>query len=309
MDLVAALVAFVAVVGTVLRTVGDVVLQTGVVTLDATVFAVLLGVGQGVLEWLPVSSEGGVALVVVASGESAVDATRFALVLHAGTAVAALAFYRDEVATFARQAPTWRPRRAFDADRAELTFFGLATLVSGVVGVGLYLAFVEAASELAGGAFVLAVGVLLVGTGVVQRVADEWGLGERERPDPLDAVLVGALQGLAILPGVSRSGTTVSALLLRGHDGEASLRLSFLLSIPASLGAGLLVVLDAGVPAIPPAAAVLALAVSAVVGYLTVGALVALVRRVAFWGVCVGFGTLAVVGGGLVVLFGESLGV
>jgi hypothetical protein len=69
--------------------------------------------------------------------------------------------------------------------------------------------------------------------------------------------------------------------------------LSFLLSIPASLGAGLLVVVDEGVPTIPVPQAVLALGVSAVVGYLTVGALVALVRRVAFWGVCVGFGALA----------------
>jgi undecaprenyl-diphosphatase len=270
---------------------------------DGTVLAVLLGVVQGVLEWLPVSSEGGVALLLaVVGGESAVDATRFALVLHVGTAVAAISFYRDELVTFSGQLPAWRPSRAFDGDWADLTFFGVATLTSGVVGIGVYLAAVELASELAGGAFVAAVGGLLVVTGLVQRVAEGWGLGARETPDALDAVLVGALQGLALLPGVSRSGTTVSALLLRGHDGEASLRLSFLLSIPASLGAGLLVVLDAGVPAIAPGAAVVALAVSAVVGYLTVGALVALVRRVAFWGVCVGFGVLALVGGGLVTL-------
>ncbi|PSP52939.1 UDP-diphosphatase, partial [Halobacteriales archaeon QH_7_68_42] len=112
---------------------------------------------------------------------------------------------------------------------------------------------------------------------------------------------------LALLPGVSRSGTTVSVLLLRGHDGEGALRLSFLLSIPASLGAGLLVVLGDGVPAVSPLAAVLALVASAVVGYLTVGALVALVRRVAFWGVCVGFGALAVASGGALMLVDAGL--
>jgi undecaprenyl-diphosphatase len=110
------------------------------------------------------------------------------------------------------------------------------------------------------------------------------------------------MQGLALLPGVSRSGTTVSALLLRGHEAEESLRLSFLLSIPASLGASLRVLLESGVPAVSPAEAGLALVVSAVVGYLTVGALVALVRRVAFWAVCVGFGALALVSGGVLVL-------
>jgi len=144
--------------------------------------------------------------------------------------------------------------------------------------------------------------VLLVGTGLLQRGASRWGLGERTTPDAVDAVLVGLMQGFALLPGVSRSGTTVSALLLRGHDGEGALELSFLLSIPASLGAGVLVVVTEGVPAISPAAAVLALAVSAVVGYLSVGALVALVRRVAFWGVCVGFGALAVVGGAVLLV-------
>jgi len=118
----------------------------------------------------------------------------------------------------------------------------------------------------------------------------------------LDAVLVGVLQGLAVLPGVSRSGTTVSALLLRGHEGEASLRLSFVLSIPAALGAGVLVVLDEGLPTVDPGPAALALAVSAAVGYLTVGALVRLVGRVAFWQVCVGFGALAVLGGGVLLV-------
>ncbi|QLH76808.1 undecaprenyl-diphosphate phosphatase [Halosimplex rubrum] len=268
----------------------------------ATLLALLVGLVQGVLEWLPVSSEGGVALVVALStGESAFDATQFALFLHAGTAVAALAFYREEAVGLLGSAPEWRPRDAFGADRADLTFYGVASLVSGVVGLSIYAALSEAATELAGGAFVAAVGVLLVATGVVQRAADRWGLGERATPDAVDAVVVGICQGLALLPGVSRSGTTVSALLLRGHEGERALQLSFLLSIPASLGAGLLVALDEGVPTIPVPQAVLALGVSAVVGYFTVGALVALVRRVAFWGVCVGFGALAVLGGGLLV--------
>lgn len=276
--------------------------------IESLVLAVLLGVVQGVLEWLPVSSEGGVALALsLVTGESGGVSTRFALVLHVGTAVAAFAYYRGELFDIARDAPDWRPSAAFDATNADLSFLGVATLTSGVVGIGVYLLFREVVSELAGGGFVAAVGALLVVTGLVQRVAETYGLGEREWPDPLDAVLVGAMQGLALLPGVSRSGTTVSVLLLRGHDGEGALRLSFLLSIPASLGAGLLVVLGDGVPAVSPLAAVLALVASAVVGYLTVGALVALVRRVAFWGICVGFGALAVASGGALMLVDAGL--
>jgi undecaprenyl-diphosphatase len=268
--------------------------------LDALVQAVLLGVLQGVLEWLPVSSEAGVAVAstVVANADPAA-ATRLALFLHAGTAVAATAYYRAELVEVARSVRVARP---FAEGTTDLSFLVVATLATGATGVPAFLALEAAVSTLEGGLFLALVGGLLVLTGVVQRFAAGLSLGDRAVPDWVDAVLVGGLQGLAVMPGVSRSGTTVSALLLRGHDGESSLRLSFLLSIPAALGANALVVLDDGLPAITPLAAVVALAVSAVVGYLVVDALVRLVRRVPFWSVCVSFGGLGVVAGLVVAL-------
>jgi undecaprenyl-diphosphatase len=264
--------------------------------------ALVIGLVQGLLEWLPVSSEGAVALALTLLETDPAVATRFALFLHAGTAVAATVYYRSVLAGVLRTLPAWRPATAFEGQQAELTFFGIATLVSGVVGVGGYLAVSELASASAGGAFVALIGALLLGTGLLMRLAERRARALRDQPDVLDAVLVGLLQGLAVLPGVSRSGTTVSALLLRGHEGDASLRLSFVLSIPAALGAGLLVVLDEGLPAVGTGPATLALAVSALAGYLAVGALVRLVERVAFWQVCVGFGALAVAGGGTLLL-------
>jgi undecaprenyl-diphosphatase len=141
-----------------------------------------------------------------------------------------------------------------------------------------------------------------VATGLLMYTAQSRAREFRERPGPLDAVLVGALQGLAVLPGVSRSGTTVSALLLRGHDGPDSLQLSFVLSIPAAAGAGAIALAETGLGSVDPGTAALAVAVSAVVGYLTVDALTRLVERVAFWRICLGFGGLAVLGGGLLLL-------
>jgi len=271
--------------------------------MDAWVVAVLVGLVQGVLEWLPVSSEGAAALfLTLADGADASAAVQYALFLHAGTAVAAVAYYRRDLRAVLSTAREVDPRAVFADDTAELAFFATATGVSAVVGLLAYGTLLAVATELAGGAFVALIGGLLVLTGVLKRAADARAVPRRDTPSPLDAVVVGGLQGLAILPGVSRSGTTVSALLFRGHDGGAALHLSFLLSVPAAFGAGVLAVLDGGVRAVDPGSALLALAVSAVVGYLTVGTLVAVVERVAFWAVCVGFGTVAVGGGVALVL-------
>jgi undecaprenyl-diphosphatase len=272
------------------------------VGMNPILVAILLGLLQGVLEWIPVSSEGGVALAsTVATGVSPAAATRLALFLHAGTAVAATAYYRTEVRTILHSIRQLS-RRPFADETADLSFIVIATLATAVTGLPAYMALDAAVSELEGGLFLALVGGLLVVTGLLQRFAAALSLGEREIPNWIDAVLVGVLQGLAILPGVSRSGTTVSALLLRGHEGESSLRLSFLLSIPAALAANALVLVDDGVPAIEPLPAVVALAVSALVGYLTVDALVRLVRQVPFWAVCTVFGGFGVVGGLLVAL-------
>lgn len=269
---------------------------------DAIV-ATVVGITQGILEWLPVSSEGSVAIIVTAlTGASPAIATRLALFVHAGTALSALAYYRTEVVTVFESLRDWTPRSAFDAETADLSFLALATLATGITGLPAFLLLDALVSDLTGGAFIALIGGLLVLTGLLQRFAAWLSLAERATPNWLDALLVGGLQGLAILPGVSRSGTTVSALLLRGHEGETSLRLSFLLSIPAALAANALVVVSDGIPAVSVTGALIALTVSAVVGYLTVGALVRLVRRVPFWAVCVGFGGLALVGGGLLVV-------
>jgi undecaprenyl-diphosphatase len=289
---------------------------------DALRLAVAIGILQGIFEWLPISSEGNVALyLTVVEGLPEGAAVQYALFLHAGTALAAAVYYRDELATVLRTLPSWGPGMAFaDREHADLTFLLVATVASGFVGIAAYLALEAIVSAVAGGAFVALIGVLLVVTGVVQFAATRreddtetdggtatagtvtagapgTAFGEREVANVPDGLLVGVLQGLAILPGVSRSGTTVSALLLRGFEEEVAFRLSFLLSIPAALGAAVLVLLDTGVPSIGPLPAAVALVTSAVVGYATIDGLMRVVRRVAFWVVCLLLGALAIIGG------------
>jgi undecaprenyl-diphosphatase len=268
--------------------------------------AFIAGVLQGIFEWLPISSEGNLTLFLRAMGSQPEAALRFSLFLHAGTAIAATVYYRDELRGVLGVLPKWRPNSAFRDRQAELSFLVVATLASGIVGIIAYKTLDAVVNELAGGGFVALIGVLLIGTGILLRSADRFELGNRETPTLTDAVLVGGMQGLAILPGVSRSGTTAGTLLFRGYDGSDAFRLSFLLSIPAAAGAGALVVLETGgLPAVSPTMALVALATSAIVGYLTIDALLRVVERVSFWAVCVGIGTLAVLGG--IFIFGLSL--
>jgi undecaprenyl-diphosphatase len=271
--------------------------------MDRVLVALVVGLLQGIFEWLPISSEGNIAIALTALGETPSTAVAYALFLHFGTAISATVYYRDEVRDALASATRLDLHAPFEAETATLSFVAVATVASSVVGLVALLGLEALVSELTGGAFVAVVGVLLVATGLLQRFAGALSLGARERPDALDAVLVGGVQGLAILPGVSRSGTTTSVLLVRGYAAPTAFRLSFLLSIPAALlGSAVGFVESGGLPGISPTSGLVALTVSAAVGYGTIDLLMRVVRRVSFWLVCVGLGCLAIVGGSVVAL-------
>lgn len=265
--------------------------------------AVLAGIVQGVVEWLPISSQGNLSLVLTLVGTDPAVAVQLALFLQLGTTLSAATYYRDEIATALKALPGWRPSTAYDADHAIATYIVVASLFTGLVGIPLYIVAVDFVSDLAGGVFIAAIGILLVITGLLQRASDTVSMGGRETPSLIDSILVGSAQGFAILPGISRSGVTASALLFRSYDPPNAFRLSFLLSIPASVGAAALTVAGAGgLPGIDPVPAAVALGVSGIVGYLTIDALMRVVERVPFAMVCFGLGGLAIIGGGAILL-------
>jgi undecaprenyl-diphosphatase len=276
-------------------------LKVPVVSRIEIIVAILAGIVQGIVEWLPVSSQGNLALFLTVAGSSPEQALQLALFLQLGTTVAAATYYREDILEATAAVPDWRPSRAFFGPHATTSFVVVATIATGLVGIPIYVYAVDVASDLTGGIFLAVIGVLLILTGVLQIASRSVALGTREHPGFVDACLVGAAQGLTILPGVSRSGTTTSVLLFREYSAPAAFRFSFLLSIPASLGAAALTVASAGgLPGISPVAAVTALAVSALVGYLAIGTLMQIVERIPFWAICFGLGGLAIVGGGLV---------
>jgi undecaprenyl-diphosphatase len=266
------------------------------------VVAVVAGLVQGVVEWLPVSSQGNLAAVLTFVGTDPEVAVQLALFLQAGTTLSAVAYYRAEIALALRALPGWRLGAAYEGENALASYIVVASLLTGLVGVPLYIFAVDLAGELSGGAFVALIGLLLVLTGLVQLRSESLALGRRQQPTLLDSLLVGVAQGVAILPGVSRSGMTTSVLLFRSYEPPEAFRLSFLLSIPASVGAAVLTVAGAGgLPGIAPVPAVAALRVSSVVGYATIDAIMRVVERIPFWQVCLALGALAIAVGGLAV--------
>ncbi|MHC3437892.1 undecaprenyl-diphosphate phosphatase [Natrialbaceae archaeon A-gly3] len=279
----------------------EVLASLALLELGELVVAILAGIVQGIVEWLPVSSQGNLALFLTIVGTNPDIALQLALFLQVGTTLSAATYYREDIMTAIQSAPGWRPDSAYDGDNAITSYIVVACLMTGLVGIPLYIFAVDLAGQLTGGVFIAVIGVLLILTGILQLALEGVSMGVKEDPTLLDSILVGAVQGVAILPGISRSGVTTSALLFRSYDPSSAFRLSFLLSIPASLGgAGLTVVGAGGLPGISLEAALAALVVSAVVGYLTIDALMRIVDRVPFWVVCFGLGGLAIVGGGVV---------
>lgn len=253
--------------------------------------SIVLGVVQGITEWLPVSSQA----AVTAAGSflfdlTTADAIAVALWLHLGTALAAAAAFRREILALTREALT-QPK----TPSPLLRFVVVSVVVSIAIGAPLLFLLGEL-SEAGGGWGMVGVGVLMLVTAAVLARGPAPGVRARDSLRLLDALAAGVAQGLAALPGLSRSGLTVAALLGRRVDREEALALSFLIGIPATLGAGIAAGLDAGV--LNTVDGLIGAGAALVVGFLTIHVLLRLARRVNF-AAFVSLAGLAVVAGGL----------
>lgn len=248
--------------------------------------AVLLGVLQGLTEWLPVSSSGHLVLAQALFGIEA--PLFFDLVLHVGTLLVVVVFFRRAILDIVRSLYTipsaysregsWRAVLWDDRHRRLALLVVLGSVPTAIMGFLLEARITGAFdSPLAVGVALLVTGTFLWSTRFA-RLRSDGDVGWRE------ALAIGAVQGLALFPGVSRSGSTIGSALLLGVDRERAVQYSFLLSIPAIGGATLLHATEAAVAEAVlnlPAYAAGTLA-AMVVGYVTLFLLVALVRRQLF---------------------------
>ncbi|MEA2139661.1 MAG: undecaprenyl-diphosphatase [Solirubrobacteraceae bacterium] len=198
--------------------------------------AIVLGIVQGLTEFLPISSSGHLRIVPALLGWKDPGAA-FTAVIQLGTMAAVVLFFRADLLRIAR---AWlaslrdRSRRA-DLDARLGWYLILATIPISILG----LAFKDKIESGARDLYVI--GAALIVFGLVLLLAERLSRRDREiaQITRRDAVVVGFAQALALVPGVSRSGATISAGLLLGFERVAAARFSFLLSIPAVVLSGL----------------------------------------------------------------------
>lgn len=198
--------------------------------------ALILGIVQGITEFLPVSSSAHLVLTPwLLQWEN--PGLAFDAMLHLGTLLAVVAyFWRDLWELVVSGLVSIRERSlGDDPNRRMAWFIVIGTLPAAVLGFALEDFF----EGLFGAP--LRVGVLLLGTGLLLASSERWSRRRQDLAELglLDALFVGLGQALAIAPGISRSGATISAGLARGLGREAAARFSFLLSVPIVFGAGL----------------------------------------------------------------------
>jgi len=199
---------------------------------------VISGLVQGVFEWIPVSSKTILLLIFYWVGFSPSMAYLLGLFLNGSTAAAAIIYFRKDVLKMLRGL------RSRGEGRSLLIFLTLSTLTTGVTAIPL-AGLVAGGLELLNKVSMLIIGFLYVLMSVLLWVRERMTVkaGSVGFSPFKDGVLAGLAQGFSALPGVSRSGVTILALLALGHHPLTALRLSFLMSIPATLGGTIYVAL------------------------------------------------------------------
>jgi len=229
--------------------------------------AALWGLVQGLTEFLPISSSGHLILVPALLGIDKPDLATTA-VLHLGTLAAVVAYYRRDLLRLTRVRTDPEARRI-------LILLAIGTIPAAIVGLSLEgpidIVFTEPWT----------VAIALIVTGVILAFslllpAGIRALGEGRVPD---AIVVGLAQAFALIPGISRSGLTITAGMAQGFSRLEAARYAFLLAVPSIAGAGLLKSLDLVHDGGFEAVLLVGVAVAALTGYLAIAVLIRLLAR------------------------------
>ena len=228
---------------------------------------IVLGITQGLTEFLPISSTAHLRIVPAFFGWDDPGAA-WTAVVQLGTMAAVLIYFREDLLKIAR---AWLASLRNPAVRSELDARLGWYLVIGTIPIAIF-GFIFKDQIESGGRNLYLIGSALIVFGLVLLAAEEVGSKSRrlEQITNRDGVTIGLAQALALIPGVSRSGATISAGLFEGFDRTSAARFSFLLSVPAVVLSGLFEVRHAGTAGGTVGGLVVATVLAFVVGYASI---------------------------------------
>jgi undecaprenyl-diphosphatase len=249
--------------------------------------AIILGIIQGLTEFLPVSSSGHLVLFQKMFGLKQAELF-FDIAVHLGTLVAVIVVFRREIkkiiTALAKLITPAGPKEPIlqKIESDPHLKMALLIVIGSIPTAILGLLFAGIADRLFSSEFIT--GLMLIVTGLLLWLTRRTGANvhqaQGDRLKPKNAFIIGIVQGLAIIPGISRSGSTISIGLMLGIDREMAARFSFLLSIPAIIGAGLWSLKDGLSQAdLAIQAALLGALTAALVGYAALKSLLRIVKK------------------------------
>lgn len=244
--------------------------------------AIVLGLVQGATEFAPISSSGHLILVPwifgwMLIGDADVKKS-FDVALHMGTLLGALIYFRHDVIRYARAWFHSIGERQMSTPDERIAWALVVGTIPGAIAGALFENVIQ---EQLGAPWLIA--VMLVPFGLLLVVVDRRARSDRafETIGPRDGLLLGTAQALALQPGVSRSGVTITAARAMGLDRESAARFSFLLSLPIIAGAGAYKAVDLAQSGLQGHAAefVAGIVASAISGFLVIWGLLKYLRR------------------------------
>jgi len=266
---------------------------------------IIIALLQGLFEWLPISSSGQTMIVSMnLFGISAEEAFSLSIWLHLGTTLAVLLKFRTDFIKILRSLmPKSYPVEEIDVRKRNWLIY--ATLGTGITAIPLYFIFKiiisGAFTPIQGDLITLIISGLLIITGIVllksRKLYGKNTIGEVQQNNiPKDSFLSGLVQGVSILPGISRSGVTVSAILLERYNQDNALRLSFLMSVPVAIASIIVDIIFGGASIIGTLnlfVIIILTLISFLVGYLTIEVLLQVAQKISFGYFCIVYGVFA----------------
>ena len=222
----------------------------------------------------------------------------FALTLHLGTCLSSLIYYRSRIFKIFKNAFISKSK-----SYQELVFYIITTISSFIsaLPIFVFIIFVDEISEIVGVIGMIVLGLIYLTGGVFQYFGSKRLNINKDisKATYKDGIIIGLIQGFSIIPGMSRSGLTITSLLLRGFNKTESLNISFLLGIPVTLVAGVtgliylteILFID-----------ILAIIISFLIGYISIKFFIAITNKIEFYSFVIAIGIMILISSGIYLL-------